>query len=608
MDTAATSEHSTRFDVVIIGGGLAGLSLARQLLLSSEKSILLLDKKADLPGKKQKVGESLVQVGGYYFAKVLQMEEHLLHEHFMKYNLRFYFKNAGTANANLEDYGQSYIRNFSNIPCYQLDRNVFEAELLRRNCESTRFELVAPAKDVAVTLGEASPHRVDFVAAGTTHSLQADWVVDTTGRSRMLSRELDLREPSPIRHGAAFMWVDGLVDIEKLTDRSATESRLSRDRSATGHLPHWLATNHFMFEGGWFWVIPLRGKTSLGLVFDSNVIDYREVNSAGKLRDWVCREFPLFQRDLGDRQVLDFGAYKDFAHGCKKTIDASRWAMSGESGRFTDPLYSPGSDFIAVHNSLIVDAIGTDSQRSLKRKCQLYEILMQSLYGSLLPTYAKSYDTLGDQEVFTLKYTWELSVYFSFLTYPMLSDLQCNTEFVPAYLGRFSRLGALNSKLQQFLSDYFQWKKRNAEPSTEPVFHEFTSLSPLRQAERMFYRVGDSVEQAKEALDDQLLNLKELARFIVAHIYSVVLNDSELVGNTDFIESIDFRTLNFDLVAMREHAELHGDCSNEPYPWTLEPQCLDAFITSHREATRACDLSPPDPLRAIEIDEHLKMR
>jgi len=569
------------FNVVVVGAGLAGLSLCRHIELQSEKRVLVLDRRPDLPGERQKVGESLVQVGGYYFAKVLDMEEHLLHDHYMKYNLRFYFKNEVRSNANFEDYGQSSIRTFSNIPCYQLDRNVFEAELLRLNQLDPNFELVAPVQDIDVELSEDGPHRVEFSEGGEKRTVETDWVVDTTGRGRLMAREFDIGQPSPIRHGASFMWVDGLVDIEKLTDMSLAERRLSRDRRATGHLPHWLATNHFMFEGGWFWVIPLRGKTSLGLVFDSEVVDFRDVNSSDKLLDWVCREFPLFARDLPKRELLDFGAIKDFAHGCKQTIDPSRWAMSGESGRFTDPLYSPGSDFIALHNTLIVDAILTKGRSELKKKCWLYEILMQSLYESLLPTYATSYDALGDHEVFTLKYTWELSVYFSYITYPMLSDLSTDTEFLPAYLSRFSRLGALNRQLQEFLSGYFQWTKDYREAPATPVFHDFTALEPLREAEKMFYRVGDTIEEAKEALDDQLLNLKELARFIVAHVHAVVLNDDSARKNAAFINSIDFKTLAFDPEKMRADFKDHAE-SRAEYSWQLDPHVFKPFGLGER--------------------------
>ena len=58
------SETSDRqVDVLIIGGGLAGLTLARQLLLRSDKRVLLVDRRA-LPPTKQKVGEATVQMSG----------------------------------------------------------------------------------------------------------------------------------------------------------------------------------------------------------------------------------------------------------------------------------------------------------------------------------------------------------------------------------------------------------------------------------------------------------------------------------------------------------------------------------------------------------------
>src|SRR5918992_2427797 len=141
-----------KYDVVIIGAGLAGLSLARQLLLNSRKKLLLVEKRAAIPPAQQKVGEATVQVSGYYFSKVLDLEEHLLREHFMKYNLRFYYKTAGRENRCYEDYGQSYIRTLSNIATYQLDRNKLEAEMLRLSLESPNFRFDAPATELSVTL------------------------------------------------------------------------------------------------------------------------------------------------------------------------------------------------------------------------------------------------------------------------------------------------------------------------------------------------------------------------------------------------------------------------------------------------------------------------
>jgi 2-polyprenyl-6-methoxyphenol hydroxylase-like FAD-dependent oxidoreductase len=574
---------ASRCDVVIIGAGLAGLSLARQLLLNSEKSILLLEKRATIPPAQQKVGEATVQVSGYYFSKVLDLEEHLLREHLMKYNLRFYYKTAGRENRRYEDYGQSYIRTLSNIATYQLDRNKLEAELLRLNREHPAFTFCAPVTDLSVALADDGPHALSFTTNGREVAVQSDWVVDTSGRGKFLARRLGLIQPNPIRHGASFLWVEGLVNIEKLTDLSPKEIRLRQDRASTGHLPVWLATNHFVGEGFWFWVIPLQGKTSLGLVYDNTIFPRQRVLTPQKLIEWVCQEFPLFARDLPYRKILAHSSFKDFSYGCAQTIHSSKWALSGEAGRFTDPLYSPGGDFIALPNTLITDAILTADKSELAGKCYLYELLMQSLYESLIPSYAISYDVLGDQEAYVLKYTWELSAYFSFFVFPFINDLSTNRRFVLSYLSKFSRLGGINKNLQSFISAYYQWKKSMRQPANGPIFHDFTVLGPLRTAESTFYHVGVSVEEAIAILDAQLANLRELARYIVAYIYSVVLSDERVLTNRSFIESIDLQHFRFDPDEMHDSYAPYDD-SADLYEWPFDPFVLGQFCTEPRAA------------------------
>ncbi len=474
-------DSETRQDVVILGAGLAGLSLARHLLLETEKSVLLVERRDEIPPKKQKVGESLVQLAGNYFSKVLGLEEYLFRSHYLKYNLRFYWPTAATAadgpGDRFEDYSQSFIRPFSNVASYQLDRNEIERELLRRNLESPRFRFVLGAKALDVELAESGgdgalaegPHRVAFEVPGVDgperREVAAGWVVDTTGRGRFLAKRRGMARPNEIHHGSFFWWVDGLVDIEKLTDSTPREIRLNPARRKTGHLPYWLATNHFCGEGYWFWVIPLQGKTSLGIVFDNRLIDPSDVFSVEKATEWVCREHPIFARDLPHREVLDFGGFRSYSHDCTQTISADRWALAGEAGRFTDPLYSPGSDLISIYNTLIVKAIESSDQgdggEELASRCRSAEQIMRAVYQAYVPSYAVSYDTLGDQETFSLKYTWELATYFGMYVFPFLNDLFAERRFALPFLRLFSRLGPVNRSLQTLLSDYYGWKKAN---------------------------------------------------------------------------------------------------------------------------------------------------
>jgi 2-polyprenyl-6-methoxyphenol hydroxylase-like FAD-dependent oxidoreductase len=554
--SSVTGPSLKHYNAVIVGAGLAGLSLARQLLMQSEKRVLLLEKWPTVPISHQKVGEATVQVSGYYFSKVLDLEEHLLRDHLMKYNLRFYWKTPGRNNDSFEDYSQSFIRNFSNIASYQLNRNKVEGEMLRLNLENPNFAFQPGISNLDATLrGTGQPHLIRFQVEGDKMEVQADWIVDTTGRAQFLSRRLGLVKPSPIRHGSTFFWVDGLLNIEKLTRESDRQRLTHKNRRMTGHLPIWLATNHFAGEGFWFWVIPLQGRTSLGLVYDKTKIPEHEVSSAEKVVAWVCRQFPLFARELPKRKIVDEGMFRDFAYDCRQTISADQWALSGEAGRFTDPLYSPGGDLIALYNTLITDAILTDNPNVLAVKVRVYELLMWAFYEAYVPSYAVSYDALGDQECYALKYGWELTIYFTFYVFPFINQVFTETAFVVPYLDLFAKLGVLNHNLQAFITQYYHWKKTQPAVPHEPNFYDFTFLEPLKKSEELFYEIGLSGAECLRVLKQSISNIERLARFIAVYIYSVVLGDEDLLSNKELIKTINIENLRFDPERMRQECQ-----------------------------------------------------
>ena len=567
-------------DVLIIGAGLAGLSLARHLLLEKpEIRILMVDRQAEVPPARQKVGEATVQVSGYYFSRVLDLEEHLLREHYLKYNLRFHWK-AGRGDGAYEDYSQSYIRSLSNIATYQLDRNKLEAEILQRSRESPGFELIHPITGLQVELSEEGPHAFQFAAGGRRIAGRATWVVDASGRNRFLVRREKLERPSPIDHGSSFLWVDGLLDPERLTDLDRKAIRVRPERAALGHLPTFLATNHFCGEGFWFWVIPLHGKTSLGLVYDAAKISSKDVGTAEKLVEWICREFPLFARDLPQRTILHHSGFTSFAFDGGQTISPSRWALAGEACRFSDPLYSPGGDLIAIYNTLIVDAILTADPKELAAKVRLYDPLSRAVYEAYLPSYAVSYATLGDQECFSLRYTWELTVYFAFYVFPFINDLLTGRAFLPGFLRRFGRLGPINQGIHRLLAAYFEWKKENvALAAPEPTFFDFTEIGALRAAEKTFYKVGIGAEEARRVLDDQLANLEELARWTFAHVSAAVLDDPRATTNAAYVRGIDVDDLQFDPEAMAARLEEACRETSETHTWCFEVPCMARFRT-----------------------------
>jgi flavin-dependent dehydrogenase len=565
------------YDVVIIGAGLAGLTLARQLLLESEDlKILNLDRAEFVPIKLQKVGESNVQVQGHYLARVLDMEVHLFHEQVMKYNLRFMWKGAERTGERFEDFGHSYIRKFSNIACYQLDRNKLEEELVRLNREEERYTLIEGAKVTETDIHEGGGHTVRFERDGETHETTAGWLVDSTGRNRKLATNLGTKQECEIRHSSSFFWTEGTVNIEKLTDSDRHAIRKRPERKHLGHLPFWLATNHFCGEGFWFWVIPLHSRTSFGLVYDNKLVDGKQVSTKEGLLAWLYERFPLFEPELSKQEIIDFQVLRNYSHNCENTISNDQWAMSGFAGRFTDPLYSPGGDMIAIHNTLITDAILTEDKDELASKVRSYEMMMRTIYKSFIPTFHLSYNALGDQEAFSMKYTWELSVYFGFYVFPFINDMFTDRLFLVAYMRRFGQLGPINKNFLVFISEFYEWKKREGLAAPDPQFFDFTEVEALNRAESTFYEVGVDTNRAIEILEEQLVSLREMALYFVAHMCARVAGNPDLLRSRTHVESVDLSELEFDAEAISARWNALP-VSGDDYKWTICPKALELF-------------------------------
>jgi hypothetical protein len=203
---------------------------------------------------------------------------------------------------------------------------------------------------------------------------------------------------------------------------------------------------------------------------------------------------------------------------------------------------------------------------------------MRAVYAAYLPSYATSYNALGDPEAFSLKYTWELTIYFAFYVFPFINHLFTDRRFLVSWLKAFSRLGPMNAGMQKLISGYYLWRKRHAALPPEPVYFDFSDLGPLATARKTFFEVGVTVEEARRVLTEQLDNVEELARFVAARIASVVLGDPELIHDRAFVEAIDPAALVFEPDEWRRRREAAAG-SKGRWEWRFDASVMDVFPT-----------------------------
>ena len=92
LELKAIDAPHGHYDVAVLGGGLAGLTIAIQLKRERpDTRVLVTDKRTEpAPEAAFKVGESSVEIGAYYYREMIGMRDHLEKYQQRKLGLRFF--------------------------------------------------------------------------------------------------------------------------------------------------------------------------------------------------------------------------------------------------------------------------------------------------------------------------------------------------------------------------------------------------------------------------------------------------------------------------------------------------------------------------------------
>lgn len=467
------------YDVGIIGGGVAALTLALEIRGARPATRILIIEPNEYPAPEitHTVGESTVEVSAHYLRDRLGLGDHLQSAQIRKMGLRMFFSNGeNTDIAQRIELGSSA---FVPQVTYQIDRGRLENELVRR-CRAAGADIVNGRVRSVEFEAQDRPHTISIQDGDAVSHVTTRWVVDASGRNRALPRQLDLKRPTEHHCNAVWFRVAAEIDIGRWSDDPVWHARLTEGDRA-------MSTNHLMGEGYWVWLIRLAsGATSVGIVADPAFHSFDEFNTLAKAKAWLGTHEPQCASVIAelDDLIKDFRVMKKYSHSATKVFDGrERWCLTGDAGVFLDPLYSSGLDLVAIGNGLITDMVtrALDGE-DVEARSLISDRLFRSLTDMWLAVYQDQYTLMGAPTVMSAKIIWDIAFYWGFIGFLYANDRFVRVADEPDFVPHLEGLIALSNRVQRFFREWASVEKDSSAPSFIDLYVPLEFMATLHHA------------------------------------------------------------------------------------------------------------------------------
>lgn len=490
--------NSATTDVLVMGGGATGQLAAAYLRMRFPELKMTL---VEGPHKNRPiVGESFVEIT-IDFLLELGLGSYLIEHHFPKYGLTYYFK-PEIDRPEDRTYVVDETPTVPPLLSFQINRFTFDREVRQRNVENGVEMIDGVVANIALG-SDGDAHSITVRDSTERQTvLQTRWLVDATGRNRVLAKMLQLNDKVMEQKDAFwFRLANFNPDILGRINAVKKENR--------AFVPYF-ATHHFFGKGNWIWCIPMRAPDnapfiSIGITYRKDVYPYGQVRTIDDFLECVGREHEVIVELVHSGTVMDTNYYGSYMWECRQHYSADRWYIIGDAGNTVDPLYSVGMALSSVQIRQIAAMIQHElSGHDCREFTKDLDTAISAFHHSLTRDTTRLYECMGDAYQCHLRVHLIVTKLFH-LGLPALMNDYLWDPLGAKLINRFASIQALEGEANEF-HDLMR------EVAVNPKNHALENFIKVQSSDSMNYQFYEyhREEELPASLSRMLFGLARL--------------------------------------------------------------------------------------------------